>query len=125
MTRGKLIALAVFLAAGLIWHFSHPAEFTQGQMVSVEGTVTRLLADDWEGSPHQRFVVRTASGRTLLVAHNLDLAPRLEGLREGDRVSLRGEYTWNDKGGVIHWTHRDPGGRHAAGYIDWKGRRYQ
>ncbi len=125
MTRRKLIALAVSLAAGLMGQASYPAEFTQGQMVTVAGTVTRVLADDREGSPHQRFVVRTASGRTLLVAHNLDIAPRLEGLREGDTLSLHGEYTSNDKGGVIHWTHRDPGGRHAAGYIDWKGRLYQ
>jgi len=101
------------------------ADRAQGRMILVRGTVTRLLADDDEGSPHQRFVIRTGSGQTLLVSHNLDLAPRLNGLSVGDAVNLYGEYEWNAQGGVMHWTHDDPGGRHAAGYIDWKGRRYQ
>ena len=85
----------------------------------------RLLPDDRDGSPHQRFVVRTAGGQTLLVAHNMDLAPRLDGLRPGDTVILYGEYVWNNHGGLMHWTHHDPSGRHAAGYIEWQGRRYQ
>jgi len=84
-----------------------------------------LLADDDEGSPHQRFVIRTGSGQTLLVSHNLDLAPRLNGLRVDDVVGVYGQYEWNDQGGVMHWTHDDPDGKHAAGYIEWKGRRYQ
>jgi hypothetical protein len=94
-------------------------------MITVQATVERLMSDDRDGSPHQRFVVRTASGQTLLVAHNIDLAPRLDGLRPGDTVTLCGEYVWNNHGGLMHWTHRDPGGRHAAGYIEWQGRRYQ
>jgi hypothetical protein len=97
----------------------------RGRLLQVEGRVQRLLADDRDGSPHQRFIIATNSGHTLLVAHNLDLAPRLEGLAVGDRVSLFGEYEWNDQGGVMHWTHDDPAGKHPAGYIDWKGRRFQ
>ena len=61
---------------------------------------------------------------TVLVAHNLDLAPRVP-LTVGDSVELRGEYEWNDRGGVLHWTHRDPGGRHDAGWIRHAGRLYQ
>jgi hypothetical protein len=60
-----------------------------------------------------------------MIAHNLDLAPRLTGLAPGESVSLLGEYEWNEKGGVMHWTHDDPKGRHEAGYIEWRGRRYQ
>ena len=101
------------------------ADRARGRMIVVRGTVTRLLVDDDEGSPHQRFVIRTPSGQTLLVTHNLDLAPRLNGLRVGDAVNVHGEYEWNDQGGLMHWTHDDPDGQHAAGYIDWKGRRYQ
>jgi hypothetical protein len=100
-------------------------ERARGRLLQVEGHVQRILADDRDGSPHQRFIIVTLSGHTLLVAHNLDLAPRLDGLGVGDRVSLFGEYEWNDQGGVMHWTHDDPAGRHPAGYIDWKGRRFQ
>lgn len=97
----------------------------QGRMLRVSGRVHRLLADDRDGSPHQRFVIATDAGQTLLVAHNLDLAPRLDGLGVGDRVEVFGEYEWNPQGGVMHWTHDDPQGTHLTGYIEWKGRRYQ
>jgi hypothetical protein len=96
-----------------------------GSMMRVSGQVERLLADDNDGSPHQRFIIRGESGVTLLIAHNLDLAPRLGGLAVGDAVEVYGEYEWNDRGGLIHWTHKDPRGNHAAGYIEWRGRYYQ
>ena len=89
------------------------------------GTVDRILSDDNDGSRHQRFIIRTASGQTLLIAHNIDLAPRVEGIAEGDSVVFYGEYEWNPQGGVIHWTHRDPQGRHEAGWIEHEGKRYQ
>jgi Protein of unknown function (DUF3465) len=101
------------------------AQHTSGRAMVVEGRVDRVLADDQEGSRHQRFVLRTPSGITVLVAHNIDLAPRLEGLREGESLRLSGEYVWNERGGLLHWTHRDPNGHHAAGYIERDGRRYQ
>jgi uncharacterized protein DUF3465 len=93
--------------------------------VEGEGVVTRLLADDNTGSRHQRFIVRLASGQTLLISHNIDIAPRVPGLRVGDSVSFYGEYVWNEKGGVIHWTHRDPLGKHVAGWLKHKGKTYQ
>jgi hypothetical protein len=92
--------------------------------VDGHGTVTRLLADDRDGSPHQRFLLRLDDGATVLVAHNIDLAPRLDGLAEGERVEFRGEYVWNPKGGTVHWTHDDPRGRHPDGWLRWRGRRY-
>src|SRR5690606_15597931 len=39
--------------------------------VEGEGVVIRLLADDLNGSRHQRFILRLASGQTLLIAHNI------------------------------------------------------
>jgi hypothetical protein len=95
------------------------------QQVEGAGTVVKLLADDSNGSRHQRFIVRLASGRTLLLSHNIDLAPRIDALRVGDRVTFYGEYEWNPKGGLIHWTHHDPQGRHPAGWIRHEGRTYQ
>jgi hypothetical protein len=90
-------------------------------LVEGRGVVLRLLADDREGSRHQRFILRLASGRTVLVAHNIDLARPIAGLERGDTVAFRGEYEWNAAGGVIHWTHADPAGRHPAGWIEHDG----
>jgi hypothetical protein len=96
-----------------------------GAQFEGEGTVVRVLSDDNKGSRHQRFIVRLASGRTVLVAHNIDLAPRVEGLSEGDTVSFFGEFEDNDKGGVVHWTHHDPAARHVGGWIRHRGRTYE
>lgn len=93
--------------------------------VSGQGIVMRLLPDDSRGSRHQRFIIRLASGQTLLVAHNIDLAPRLSSIREGDLIQFNGEYEWNEKGGVLHWTHRDPHGSHATGWLKFDGQTYQ
>lgn len=95
-----------------------------GTVVEVTGQVTRLLADDSQGAPHQRFIIQLPNGRTVLVAHNLDLAERVP-VQIGDTVSLRGEYEWNDQGGVLHWTHHDPNGERPGGWISYQGTRYR
>jgi len=98
---------------------------TSNVQVEGEGVVTRLLADDLSGSTHQRFIVRLKSGQTVLIAHNIDIAPRVAGLQKGDGIRFYGEYVWNEKGGMVHWTHHDPEGRHAAGWLKHRGRTYQ
>lgn len=100
-------------------------EQRSGVQVSGAGTVERVLPDDTNGSRHQRFVLRLDSGRTLLVAHNIDLAPRIEALAAGDAVSFFGVYEWNAEGGVVHWTHHDPDGQHVAGWLKHGGRTFQ
>lgn len=92
--------------------------------MTVAGEVARQLPDDNEGSRHQRFILELASGHSLLVSHNIDLAPRVP-LSEGDRLTIRGRYEWNERGGVIHWTHHDPQGRRQGGWIEHQGRRYR
>lgn len=99
--------------------------FRDGQQASGTGTVIRILSDDNDGSRHQRFIIRLPGGRTLLIAHNIDLAPRINGIREGDTVEFHGEYAANSKGGVIHWTHHDPQGRHPHGWLRHQGHTYQ
>ena len=92
-----------------------------GVMVEASGVVRRLLADDDEGSRHQRFIVEIGGDHSLLVSHNIDLAPRVD-LTEGDVVAFRGQFEWNDRGGVLHWTHHDPQGRRQGGWIRHDGR---
>ncbi|HEV2883030.1 MAG TPA: DUF3465 domain-containing protein [Pyrinomonadaceae bacterium] len=98
---------------------------TSNIQVEGQGIVRRVLPDDNDGKRHQRFIVALASGQTLLISHNIDLAARVVGLRKGDVVSFSGEYEWNAQGGVVHWTHRDPGKRHPAGWIKHNGELYQ
>ena len=93
--------------------------------VQGSGYVTRILADDNDGSRHQRFIVGLASGHTVLVAHNIDLASRVAALKTGDLVEFYGEYEWNERGGVVHWTHRDPQHGHVDGWIKHDGHTYQ
>ncbi len=90
-----------------------------------QGKVVKILPDDNNDSRHQRIIIRLESGQTLLLAHNIDLAQRIDTLRAGDIIAFYGEYEWNPKGGVIHWTHHDPQGRHPAGWIRHDGQTYQ
>ncbi|MCK9295321.1 MAG: DUF3465 domain-containing protein [Desulfobulbaceae bacterium] len=89
------------------------------------GVVIRILPDDLQGSRHQKFIIRLSSGQTLLIAHNIDIAPRIDDLRESDTVEFLGEYEWNAKGGVVHWTHHDPDGQHSRGWLKHNGFTYQ
>lgn len=92
--------------------------------VEGHGVVVKLLKDDSKGSMHQKFLVRINAQQTLLFAHNIDLAPRVP-VEPGDEISFYGEYVYNPKGGIIHWTHHAPRGDHAAGWIMHKGKKYQ
>ncbi|MBO6575903.1 MAG: DUF3465 domain-containing protein [Rhodothermales bacterium] len=128
----SLLGVLILVALYLVQVSSGPGDietaFEAGQSdvwLSGEGTVVRTLPDDNEGSRHQRFIVELASGHTVLVSHNIDLAPRLDGLEVGDLVSFHGEYEWNDRGGVIHWTHHDPDGRRMGGWVEFEGQQYR
>ena len=89
--------------------------------VICSGKVVYKLADDIADIRHQRFLIELASGQTLLIVHNIDLVKRVKPLRLGDKVIVRGEYIWNDKGGLIHYTHRDPAGIQPSGWIKHRG----
>lgn len=134
----KLLPVGFGLAAlAVAWLYGRPqpstavvaaatsVEWRAGQMLEVGGTVSRLLADDREGSRHQRFILTLDDDRTLLVAHNIDLAPRVP-LAAGDTVRVRGQYETNERGGLLHWTHRDPEGRRRdTGWIELDGKVYE
>ncbi|NRB22594.1 DUF3465 domain-containing protein [Shewanella sp.] len=93
--------------------------------VKGKGTVIRILRDDNNGSRHQKFILKLALGQTILIAHNIDLAPRVSSIAKGDLVQFYGEYEWNNKGGVVHWTHRDPNNKHINGWLKHEGHMYQ
>ena len=94
-------------------------------MTTIEGTVVRILSDDTEGDKHQRFIVEKEDGRTLLIAHNIDMAPRLFDINIGKRITVTGDFEGNEKGGLIHWTHKDPDHEREGGWIDYQGRRFE
>ena len=93
--------------------------------VQSAGRVKAILRDDNEGSRHQKFILSLDNGLTILVAHNIDLAPRVENLGKGDVVEFFGEYEYSQQGGVIHWTHHDPRGRHTDGWLKHQGKTYK
>ena len=89
------------------------------------GKVIKVLSDDTKGSKHQRFILRLGSKQTLLIAHNIDLAPKIPNLKQGDTIAFYGEYEYNKKGGIVHWTHKDPRNNHAHGWLKHKEITYQ
>ena len=93
--------------------------------VAGEGKVSRLLSDDNYGDRHQRFILRLSPEHTVLISHNIDIAHRINKINQGDLVEFYGEYEWNSKGGVIHWTHHDPRGKHPGGWLKHNGRVYK
>ena len=143
MARVKLSWLrvaAILIAAVLVWWGRHGQEeaarsqprdappsiegLRPGAWVEIRGYVQRRIRDDRRPPRHQRFIVELAAGATLLVAHNIDLAPRVP-VEVGDEVVVRGEYESNAQGGVIHWTHHDPDGRRPGGWIRHAGKEYR
>ncbi len=85
--------------------------------VFVKGTITRSLTDDTVGDNHQRFIIQMSNSQTLLIEHNIDIGPRVTGVNIGTLVYIHGDYVWNNQGGLIHWTHKDPAGVHENGWI--------
>jgi hypothetical protein len=114
--------LAQFDNSALIEAFKHKKSdiFVEGA-----GVVKKLLADDNKGSRHQKFLVSISPEQTLLFAHNIDLAPRVENLQIGDAMTFKGEYVYNPKGGIMHWTHHDPDRNQAGGWIKHNGKIYE
>ena len=101
------------------------AGHTDGVELTITGTVDRVLSDQSGPSgPHERFVVALADvTMTVLVEHNLSIAPRVP-VAAGEAVVVHSEYIWNAQGGLVHFTHHDPDRSHEGGYILYAGKRY-
>ena len=93
--------------------------------VAGSGRVARILGDDSLGDRHQRFILRAALGthRPHRAQHRPRASRRALWRRRRRRVSR--VYEWNDKGGVVHWTHHDPQGQHEPGWLKHHGRTYE
>lgn len=98
-----------------------------GEMVQFDARVVKTLSDDNFEDRHQRFIIEIdylpSSINTVLIAHNIDLAPRVP-VERGSVVRFYGQYEWNEKGGILHWTHHDPSNWREGGWIELHGKRY-
>ncbi len=90
--------------------------------VQGSGVVTKVLKDDTKGLKHQKFLLKVSDNITILIAHNIDLAPRVADIKEGDVIEFKGEYIYTQKGGTVHWTHKDPRNHHQGGWLKHNGK---
>ena len=99
---------------------SHVEVVADGRVTSVLGVAQGRV------SPHEGFLIRLDSGCDVVVRveANTDLMGQFA-IARGDRVVVKGEYEYSPRGGVIHWTHHDPRGRHEGGFVEVGGRTYQ
>ncbi|HTV74365.1 MAG TPA: DUF3465 domain-containing protein [Candidatus Acidoferrales bacterium] len=96
--------------------------------VTASGSVARVLGlHEGPSGEHEGFILHlrgsAGHGLTVLVEDNVDITGPIP-LAPGDDVELRGEYIYNDLGGLIHYTHLDPAGHHPGGYIKVAGKTY-
>jgi hypothetical protein len=94
--------------------------------LTATGRVIKILTDDADDTPHQRFIIEPHGGHTILVAHNR--AYRIP-VNMDDEIEIHGSYVWNRYGGLIHNTHHYGGEcenghcePHEDGYINFVGK---
>lgn len=128
--KRNAIALAVFVTAGCAGgstdggnaavYDAWRAERSNVE-VTAEGSVARVLGvREGPSGMHEGFLLhlRGAGGHglTVRIEDNVDITGRIP-LQPGDDVAVKGEYVYDPRGGLIHYTHHDPRGRHPSGYV--------
>ncbi len=104
----------------------YSAQESRAEVVA-SGTVVDVLGTRRGPSGnHEGFLLRLGGGCDLLVRveTNVDLTGPVP-IRTGENAIVKGEYEYEPMGGVIHWTHHDPRGRHDGGYVRLGDRSYQ
>ena len=132
----RVALLALALAAGCASHPETPdnglvcktyAAQAGKQEVLAQGNVVAVLGTMLGPSGHHEGFLLHLTGDcdlTVRVETNVDLTGPVP-LKAGEAAIVKGEYEYSALGGVIHWTHIDPGGRHVAGYVQAAGKVYQ
>ncbi len=85
------------------------------------GKIVKILPEDKQGRPHQKFVLNYQGLVNITVIHNTQFESLP--LNVGDDVLVCGEYL-NSFGNKIHWTHFDPREKHLGGFIYLNGMVY-
>lgn len=85
--------------------------------------VKRLLPDDTQGLPHQKWLVRLSDNSTLELIYNTDMGAHIP-LQEGQTVSAGGQLIMGDQGPLLHWLHSDPRQHRPDGYVYVNGTYY-
>jgi hypothetical protein len=134
--RGVILALALLSAAGCAGRPDQPdnahvcalySSGSSGDEVLVRGNVVALLGSSTGSSgEHEGFLLKLHDQCDLLlrVETNTSITGPVP-LHEGERIIVKGQYEDDATGGVIHWTHHDPAGRHVAGYVLAGSKMYQ
>ncbi len=98
------------------------ASHQSGLWTSVSGVVVTVLPDTQGQYRHQRFIVRCGNGHTVLIVNDIDIGQRVP-VVPGARVVVHGQFIWDSQGGLLHFTHHDPGGG-SGGWILYRGKLY-
>ncbi len=111
-------------STGLVDIYQAQKDHLKHVEVIVKAKVYKMLSYDLYGLPHERFLIKLNNNSTVLIAHDLKMAPCVP-LKANDDVTIKGEYIWNNLGGVIHWTHHTDTAFHVGGYILFNNKTYQ
>jgi hypothetical protein len=85
--------------------------------IEAKGKVIEILTDDEKGEPHQRFIIESHPGHTILIINNIEHGYKMP-VKLDDILEVKGTYVWNRYGGLIHETHHHQEGEaHVDGYI--------
>jgi len=134
--RGITTALMLVLASGCASHPETPdnklvcqiyAGQGSKQEVLAQGNVATLLGtSNGPSGEHEGFILKLTGDCDLAVRveTNVDITGPVP-LHEGEDAIVKGEYEYTAMGGVIHWTHHDPAGRHVDGYVQADNKVYQ
>ena len=77
---------------------------------------TKILPDDTQGLPHQKWQARLSNGAIITVVYNSDMGERVP-IQVGEKFDVGGEFIWTGNSGLIHWVHDDPKGHRPDGYV--------